>query len=1057
MRRPHSVRPGLRRGVILLVVISLLTLFALVGLSFVLYADAEAASARLAREAEVQSRPDLDPRLLLAFFLGQLVCDVDDQGGVFSALRGHSLVRLMYGYNDQAGNDIPFSGTGRLHLPSVFAHDPSAPPEAKDDFNLINYTYFPADGFLRDPERLGSRTDPGQPRGPYACGFNAPYTYPDLNNLFLAAVQADGTVLLPSFHRPWLFGSNDPKTNPNWTNRHGKYLLLRPRPLDMGPGFPYPEDEGGDVKNLIGAPGGNDSIWLDLGAPVRMTPTGRKYKPLFAPLIVDLDNRVNVNVHGNIRGAGGRHVSNQGWGPWEVNLSRVLPAGDEWRNLFTGTQGPVQRGRYGADQKPAPPGTVAASGLRPHFYAQVDFDGGNESAGGVPTGPLQLPGLGMPPGAYFPTFPPGYGNGAPTEGTDHPLLANIFQPLGDDGFFPPTDLEALLRYGDTGSPALTSELFRLCPTNFRDARRRRLVTTTSFDLDKPGLAPWLTHPALYPYQVPLTAADQAPSGPPIPFPPLAQGILPSLPPQSEFGPDGRALTRPARIDVNRPLTPYPLPSPQTLATYNQRFDVPVLEVAFRQAQKDRQELAHDIYRRLLAVTGVVPPVNPATPTDAELLPRRWLAQLAVNMVDFLDEDDIHTAFPFYTEADGLAEAEVGALTGGEAELPRYWVFGTELPHLVLNEVLAAYQEPAMPLPDAGYVTQIWVELFNPFRIPPGTTSVQPQDDFPVLLYIPALPKGQPSLSPLHKGEGYAAYQLVIANQLVPRPGNNDNVLGRPELIRVATSPADFAPPAHVEPQRFFLLGPPSNDANHPFATPTVPANTPQLRLPSLQYKVPPVPGADDRLQGVTVLLRRLANPHLPPDLRPTVVGPAGTVLANPWYNPYVTVDYLDKVPLRNATDPAAPLVSWGKRQPYAAHLSQLDNQVGAGAKSRFQHSFGQPNNPPPNLTDARFDWLVHLDRPLISPLELLHVSGYPPHQLTHQFVTSAGKFQHRVPWFDPARRLYRVFEFLATHQRALQTAVGGRLPGKINLNTIWDPETFLALCDPQPGNRFTEA
>jgi hypothetical protein len=37
------------------------------------------------------------------------------------------------------------------------------------------------------------------------------------------------------------------------------------------------------------------------------------------------------------------------------------------------------------------------------------------------------------------------------------------------------------------------------------------------------------------------------------------------------------------------------------------------------------------------------------------------------------------------------------------------------------------------------------------------------------------------------------------------------------------------------------------------------------------------------------------------------------------------------------------------------------------------------------------------------------------------------------------------------------TTVSERLPGKINLNTVWDEETFLALCDPNTANTFTAA
>ena len=317
-----SARVPSRRAVILLVVLALLTLFAIIGVTFVLYANAESESARFYRDAETYTptRADVPTSILRSYFLGQLLYDVkDDDYGVFSALRGHSLLRGMYGLDydlgpngavNLANNTVPYSGTGRLHGPDVFAANPNAPTEAKDDYNLVNYTYYPADGFVRDPERPGARSDLASARTPFWGGFNAPYTYPDLNNMFLAAVKADGTVLLPSFHRPWAgFGSLDPN-NPNWTDTTKpwlKYMVLRPRPADNPPlngrpGFPPPADAGGDVKNLLDSTGGNDSIWLDLNFPVMTGPDGRKFKALFAPLIVDLDGRVNVNVHGNMRG-----------------------------------------------------------------------------------------------------------------------------------------------------------------------------------------------------------------------------------------------------------------------------------------------------------------------------------------------------------------------------------------------------------------------------------------------------------------------------------------------------------------------------------------------------------------------------------------------------------------------------------------------------------------------------------------------------------------------------------------------------------------------------------
>src|SRR5262249_56723041 len=142
------------------VVLSLLTLFAIVGITFVLYADSEATAARVARESETAQRADVDPELAFSYFLGQLLYDcLDDESGVYSALRGHSLLRNLYGLNTTVNmttgavtltTNNPFDGTGRLH----WNHDSNATaapwshPKLNgiDDFYLINYQYFPEDG-----------------------------------------------------------------------------------------------------------------------------------------------------------------------------------------------------------------------------------------------------------------------------------------------------------------------------------------------------------------------------------------------------------------------------------------------------------------------------------------------------------------------------------------------------------------------------------------------------------------------------------------------------------------------------------------------------------------------------------------------------------------------------------------------------------------------------------------------------------------------------------------------------------------------------------------------
>ncbi len=82
-----------------------------------------------------------------------------------------------------------------------------------------------------------------------------------------------------------------------------------------------------------------DSVWIDVGMPVQTAPDGRQFKVLAAPLVLDLDGRINVNAHGNVAQISGYTPAStipanyyasgtvptvlpgQGYGPAEIYLS----------------------------------------------------------------------------------------------------------------------------------------------------------------------------------------------------------------------------------------------------------------------------------------------------------------------------------------------------------------------------------------------------------------------------------------------------------------------------------------------------------------------------------------------------------------------------------------------------------------------------------------------------------------------------------------------------------------------------------------------------------------
>src|SRR5262249_54012181 len=102
---------------------------------------------------------------------------------------------------------------------------------------------------------------------------------------------------------------------------------------------------------------------------------------------------------------------------------------------------------------------------------------------------------------------------------------------------------------------------------------------------------------------------------------------------------------------------------------------------------------------------------PGTDISTLLAPQynafQWLAQLAVNIVDYIDNDSYITPFNWDTSTPNDATAS-----------PNKWVYGTELPRVVINETYVEVDnDPSDPLTGGlatkNFQVNLWAELLCP--------------------------------------------------------------------------------------------------------------------------------------------------------------------------------------------------------------------------------------------------------------------------------------------------------------------------------------------------------
>ncbi|MDB4392016.1 hypothetical protein N9006_01565 [bacterium] len=201
---------------------------------------------------------------------------------------------------------------------------------------------------------------------------NESYDAADFQNMFLSGRDIDGNVI-PSFHRESLSesgglvgvpgsgqGSNRfiPNTDDDTANSEYVYGI---KSLNLNT-FDVDSDNDGEP----------DAVFIDNGYEVMMAADGRRFKPLVAYKVVDLDGRLNLNAHGSLAQAKDDyfisqqiHNSNlprgQGYGPPEISFAEIVFNDDPNRdaslpsldaNLKLEKYQYLMEGRYGQSGTP---------------------------------------------------------------------------------------------------------------------------------------------------------------------------------------------------------------------------------------------------------------------------------------------------------------------------------------------------------------------------------------------------------------------------------------------------------------------------------------------------------------------------------------------------------------------------------------------------------------------------------------------------------------------------------------------------------------------------------
>ena len=321
-----------RRGMVLMIVLALLAMVSLTAVTFLLTTEQF-------RDASEQNRKmgefTLDPDAMLQDAVMQVIRGTNNQvDGSYSPIHGNSLLEDIYGteaplaanislaYSGTERGMLKFSGGEQRYVGAVLTCiDENSRSNGLSTVILAyeNGALYAAPlptGQEFDTERRQYMVNqlPFQNEG---LDFDAPG-----HDLFMSVRNPEtGKVIMPSF-----------ASAAEWNGISSSPYTMSSEAVTM--------DADADNDGVF------DSRWMDLGLPVHYTANGTAFKPLFGILVEDMDGKINVNVHGksNVGSSGSGTVSGtvgRGFGPMEVALEKVV--GTVASSLYSSRMGNTTR------------------------------------------------------------------------------------------------------------------------------------------------------------------------------------------------------------------------------------------------------------------------------------------------------------------------------------------------------------------------------------------------------------------------------------------------------------------------------------------------------------------------------------------------------------------------------------------------------------------------------------------------------------------------------------------------------------------------------------------